>query len=107
MGERIHKLKTVAQVWEAIASGEKTFEIRLNDRCFQRGDIVELVKLQPGSTLQLEYDGPGFSAEPKTLRRRIGWMLQGGQFGLEPRYCAFTLEPVDTLPTEIPHYETI
>lgn len=38
----IHELKTVSPYWEAIVSGEKTFEIRYDDRCFQKGDIVTL-----------------------------------------------------------------
>jgi hypothetical protein len=27
------------------------------------------------------------------LRFKIGWILQGGQFGIEPGYIVFQLEP--------------
>lgn len=40
-----HKLKCDAAYFDAIAVGDKTFEIRWNDRCFQRGDILELRRM--------------------------------------------------------------
>lgn len=40
--ERAHKLKTDPEVFEAVRSGAKTFEIRFNDRDFQVGDRLEL-----------------------------------------------------------------
>ena len=36
----IHKLKIYSQFVRPILSGEKTFEIRQNDHCFQKGDRV-------------------------------------------------------------------
>lgn len=38
----IHELKTWAEFFKAIQSGEKTFEIRNNDRNFQVGDMLLL-----------------------------------------------------------------
>jgi ASC-1-like (ASCH) protein len=35
-----HRLKLHNHYWEAVMSGEKNFEIRNNDRGFQRGDKV-------------------------------------------------------------------
>lgn len=37
-----HKLKLERAFWDAVASNEKNFEIRFNDRGFQRGDKLEL-----------------------------------------------------------------
>lgn len=37
-----HYLKIERPFFEAVVSGEKTFEIRKDDRGFQRGDIVVL-----------------------------------------------------------------
>lgn len=42
-----HKLKTWPQYYERILSGEKTFEIRFNDRDFQAGDILVLQEYDP------------------------------------------------------------
>lgn len=38
-----HVLKTVEPYFSAVASGEKTFEVRRNDRAFQKGDTLLLV----------------------------------------------------------------
>ena len=90
----VHDLKTDPIVWEAIASGKKRFEVRLNDRFYQRGDIVTLFKLSQ-SGLSGAYEWDYNRNEPKQLTFRIGWMLQGGQFGIEPKYVVFQLEPIE------------
>ena len=38
----VHMLKTISPYYEAVASGEKTFEIRKNDRGFRVGDALIL-----------------------------------------------------------------
>lgn len=80
-----HILKTIGTVWDAVERGEKRFEVRRNDRFFQSGDIVVLRRLRD--------DGFGIDWNAGDLRFRVGWMLQGGQFGLAPGYCVFQLEP--------------
>ena len=82
-----HELKTRAEAFDAIVNGLKTFEVRKNDRFFQSGDIVILKCM--------DRDTPyWYDSSKKPLRFRIGWMLQGGQFGIEPGYCVFQLEPL-------------
>lgn len=90
--ERVHELKCWPQYFDAVASGEKTFEVRKDDRGFQRGDIVELQRCwdTPGHSVQLNTQGK----PAHTLRFRIGWILTGGQFGIEPGYIVFSLEPL-------------
>ena len=39
---RIHRLKCAQPFLDDIASGEKTFELRYNDRAYQKGDILFL-----------------------------------------------------------------
>lgn len=39
-----HELKTLPQYWDAVQRGEKTFEVRRDDRGFQKGDVLELVR---------------------------------------------------------------
>jgi hypothetical protein len=88
---QVHELKTLPQYWDAIASGAKTFEVRRDDRGFQRGDFLRLLKMrkrQLGS-YEVEYDTKG---EPRyTLVRRITYVLTGGQFGIEPGYVVLGL----------------
>jgi ASC-1-like (ASCH) protein len=38
----VHKLKTWTEYFQAINRGDKTFELRVNDRDFQNGDILLL-----------------------------------------------------------------
>lgn len=82
----VHDLKTVDRYFDAVADGRKTFEVRLNDRAFQTGDIVRLRKV----------NDKGFYADyiSAWIERRITYILQGGQFGIEPRYCVLGLGPV-------------
>lgn len=47
-----HELKILPVYFEAVISGEKTFEIRDNsDRGFQKGDIVTLIECTNGSMM--------------------------------------------------------
>lgn len=38
----IHELKILPEYFEAVISGEKSFEIRKNDRPFHKGDLIAL-----------------------------------------------------------------
>lgn len=80
----VHTLKTLPQYFEAIERGEKTFEVRRNDRGFQKGDLVVLKKL--------DSSGRFYDSFNRELTFRIGWLLQGGQFGIEPGFCVFSLD---------------
>ena len=100
MSERVHKLKTWPTYWDAVARGEKLFEVRENDRFFQAGDTVELIRLsedRSGAGYDLDF-GASCIGEPRRLRFRIGAILQGGQFGIEPRFCVFSLLPLEETP---------
>lgn len=92
-----HRLKTWATAFEAIEAGRKTFEVRFNDRFFQAGDLVELVKVSDEAP-HYNVNRPGERFSEITLQRRIGWMLHGGQFGIQPGYVVFQLEPVEPTP---------
>lgn len=92
-GASVHELKTWAPYYDAVKRGEKTFEVRRDDRGFQRDDIVILRRcVQSASGLwDVECD---YHGKPKhEMRFRIGWILTGGQFGIEPGYVAFSIIP--------------
>lgn len=48
--EMIHQLKIWPCYYQAVESGDKTFEVRNNDRAFQKGDTVELLEFDPDKT---------------------------------------------------------
>jgi len=89
-----HKLKTWPRYWDAIDSGEKTFEVRLNDRAFQTGDILLLEQYNP-ETRRYVTEGFAIDAKIKTIRKRVTFLLQGGQFGIEPGHCVLGLGDAD------------
>lgn len=85
-----HVLKTWGRYWDSVASGEKNFEVRRDDRGFQKGDIVILRKTEDEAPYR--YDPkPGTRFEYQDLRKRIAWILTGGQFGIEPGYVVMAL----------------
>jgi hypothetical protein len=98
MSAQTHYLKTHRLYWEAVQRGEKLFEVRKNDRFFQAGDDVYLLNYDPEELAYVaepEY-GADFTSHADYARRlwfRIGPVLQGGQFGIEPGYCVFSLLP--------------
>lgn len=42
----LHHLKIKEEFADAIVRGDKTFEIRINDRGFQKGDLIEFITVQ-------------------------------------------------------------
>lgn len=79
-----HQLKTHPAMYFAAKRGDKTFEVRKDDRAYQRGDVVTLLYHDPDSI-----DGAYAYQEPLTFV--IGFVLRGGQYGVEPGYVAFSL----------------
>lgn len=91
-----HKLKTWPVFYDAVARGEKTFEARKDDRGFQKGDKLVLIRTREDDVSQIEYSYPDY--EPKyTIEFIVGHVLHGGQFGIEPGWCVMSLLPVPTV----------
>lgn len=75
-----HSLKCWVNYFDAIERGEKTFEVRRNDRGFVKGDV-----------LILERFSPALGYLDKSVRRTVTYILHGGQFGIEPGYVVMGL----------------
>lgn len=101
-----HELKIQKQWADAKLAGEKPFEIRLNDRGFQKGDTVRYKVIDPKTGEP--WKGPGFQEpeagafdvphgfEPHPLEKcdfLITYTMQGFQ-GLADGYCVFADVPV-------------
>ena len=65
-----HDLKTLPKYFEAVLNRQKTFEVRKKDRCFQIGDIMNL----------LEYED-GFGYTGNCITTQITYVLD------DPAYC--------------------
>ena len=84
---KVHDLKTWPKPFQAVWDGDKTAEIRLNDRAFEVGQ----------SLLLREYD-----PETKTFSGRYVWgkithILSGG-FGLRENYVMMSFVAYDAGP---------
>jgi hypothetical protein len=84
MGTQTHYLKVKWEYWEAVASGDKNFEVRRDDRGFQKGDIVML-------RCMTSYAPDLYDTLKPTLAFEITYILTGGQFGIEPGYVVMGL----------------
>lgn len=80
----VHELKTWETYFNAVASGEKNFELRKNDRGFLVGHQL----------LLREYNAASQTFTGRTVRREISYLLHGPEaekFGLKPGYCIMGL----------------
>jgi len=64
-----HDLKILPEYFEAIENGEKTFEVRFNDRNFAKGDVLHL----------REHDADGYTGRAVTAE--VTYLLDN------PNYC--------------------
>lgn len=86
-----HTLKTLPPFFDAVVRGDKTFEVRKDDRAFQAGDTLVLNHYDP------EKDGVPFAApyiKPDPIMLRCTYVLRGGQFGIEPGYVVLGISKI-------------
>lgn len=80
----IHTLKIMESFADAIVTGDKTFEVRENDRGFQRGDIVHFVPLY-------NVDGCKMIHHPiRDIEYEITYVLNG--WGIKEGYVVFGIK---------------
>ncbi len=74
-----HKLKLNAEFYDDVKSGRKPFEVRLNDRGYQCGDMIQFRKFENGCESAFD-----------TFHKRITYVLSG--WGIENNYVVLGLE---------------
>jgi hypothetical protein len=79
---KTHELKTWPEYFCEVVSGNKTFELRKNDRNFCPGDILILKEYDPETK---QYTG-------RTEWKEIGFLVQG-IFGLPDDVCVMSILP--------------
>lgn len=88
-----HRLKTWPSYFDAMKRGEKTFEVRRDDRGFQKGDILVLQRTQEENVFAVDWV---YGSDPlrakQEMRRRVVYVLTGGRFGIEPGYVVMQTE---------------
>jgi hypothetical protein len=71
-----HTIKCWPPYFGAIRRKEKNFDVRRDDRGYQKGDAVIL----------REWDPAGSRYTGNDEHRKIKFILTGGQFGIEPGF---------------------
>ena len=82
---RTHELNIDKEYADAVLSGEKPFEVRRNDRGYQKGDLIKF-KVTDGT-----YSKVYHKLDEKIFK--ITYLMHG--FGLEDRWCVFGIKKVD------------
>lgn len=103
-----HTLKVEHEYMEALKSGEKNFEVRRDDRGFQKGDALVLCRYGKcptgyGGHGYMDASGKVVSSYPTTggvdrIVRWISYVLTGGQFGIQPGYVVLGLDDCEDEP---------
>ena len=86
---RVHTIKIEADYAYAVHFGDKNFEIRYNDRGYQKGDIVEFLPLCEDSHTIIDPDHPLYKK-----RYEITYVL-GSFHGLTDGWVAFGIKPFE------------
>lgn len=74
-----HELKTCPDFFCAVLSGEKTFELRYDDRGFRVGDMLILLEWSPAEQ--------GFTG--RGIKKRVSYILSS--FALHPGWVCMAL----------------
>ena len=97
--QREHHLKTWPSAFEAVKSDFKPWEYRRNDRDFAVGDVLVLEWWDPAPDPSKPCGSVGYesgyfqSIANRWVKRRVTYIIHGGQFGIPDGYCVMTTEP--------------
>ena len=88
----IHQLKILPKFFDAVVCGEKTFEIRKNDREFVKGDYLALNEWEQTSDLGGHYTG-------RSCMVYVDYILYGAEGcpGLDEDYVVMSIKPCTVL----------
>ncbi len=87
---KAHVLQCPTEHFDAIERGDKTFNVRWNDGNYEVGDALILQRFDPvGGYTMVPVQG---GTAVQEIYRRVTYVLQGGQFGIEPGYVVLGLD---------------
>lgn len=78
-----HTLKCEDGFWNQVRLGFKNFEVRKDDRHYQKGDTLILLPWDAEAGI---YNTPG-----AVIKGTVSFVLRGGQFGIESGYVVLAL----------------
>ena len=76
-----HRIKILKPYFEAVAAGDKTFELRKDDRPYKVGDALLITEI-----------GEGNKPTGRTIEKKVGYILRNcPEYGLDNGYCILSL----------------
>lgn len=84
---KTHDLKTDPDVFEAVYSGLKTFEIRKDDRGFEIGDLLRLLETE--SSAEAMAEGARLEFTGRQSHHRVRYIMRG--YGLAQGWCIMAI----------------
>jgi hypothetical protein len=99
-----HDLKVWSGFYDSLLTGEKTFEVRRNDRNFQVGDVLrlrEFIADQLPNVRQVERGEPAGEAGAYTgraVRARVTYVLREPILGVAAGWCVLSVVTLGALP---------
>lgn len=92
-----HTLKTLEPYFDAVVSGDKTFDVRPNDRGYQKGDVLHLVRVDK------PYNGTFHACNAgRCTKRRVTYVFGGDPHlphdgGVKPGFVVLGFSSTDAL----------
>lgn len=82
---KVHELKIFPQYFEEVLNGNKTFELRKDDRGFEVGDILILKEFRQGlidhtQSEPIVIQEKGYTG--RTIKKEISYIFKGGIPGM-------------------------
>lgn len=88
----VHNLKTLPGYFKEVMEGNKTFEIRKDDRGFKVGDVLLLKEWREGS----EIDRIGIGVYTgREVPVYVSYIFTGGFYGVKEGYCVMAIKLVE------------
>lgn len=94
---KTHELKTDPDVFDAVADGSKTYEIRKDDRGFAVRDILHLRKTRHTGAEMATGSGLVYTGEE--LFATVTHILRGPVYGLQDGWCIMSVRGVTDGPS--------
>jgi hypothetical protein len=86
-----HALKTWKSFYDEVLVGNKPFEVRKNDRGFQKGDVLWLREWDQDKAAWEALSNPERYYTGRHHKRPITYVLTGGRFGIMDGYVVLGL----------------
>lgn len=87
MSARVHKLKIYEDYADSVLFGDKNFEVRINDRGFQKGDVVQFTPVGRKNGLKIKHS--------LCLKEYEITYVLGSFVGLADGYVAFGIKEIE------------